>query len=209
MLRLLVASGNPKKLIELEALVQGLPVQLVSPRSLGAPLPEVEEDGATFEENAAKKARAFAAAAGLPCIADDSGLCVDALGGAPGVFSARYSGPQGAPGRDEANNRKLLQALLEVPPGRRGAHFTCALALAWPDGRVQTVLGRWDGAIAFSPRGAHGFGYDPLFLLPAHGATSAELPSERKNRLSHRARAMAALRPIVEALASGVRDGGP
>lgn len=204
MIRLLVASGNKKKLVELEALVQGLPVALVSPRELGAPLPEVEEDGETFAQNAAKKACSFAAAAGLPCIADDSGLCVDALGGAPGVFSARYSGPQGAPGRDAANNEKLLRALLDVPPGRRLAHFTCALALARPDGRVQTVEGRWDGAIAFSPRGAHGFGYDPLFLLPSFGATSAELPSEKKNQLSHRARAMAKLRPLVEALA---RDG--
>ena len=202
-MKLLVGSTNRKKLAELEAMAASLGVAVVSPRELGVTLPEVVEDGATFAENAAKKAVAFARASGLPCVADDSGLCVDALGGDPGVRSARYSGEEPRPDRDERNNGKLLRALRDVQAARRTASFRCALALARPDGRVQVVEGRWDGRIAFSPRGSNGFGYDPLFVLDALGRTSAELTAEEKNARSHRGQAMRLLRPLVAALARG------
>lgn len=200
-MKLLVASTNAKKLKELRELVEGLPVEIVSPADLREPLPEVVEDGATFVENARKKAVAFAQASGLPAIADDSGLCVDALGGAPGIYSARYSGEEKTPDRDEQNNRKLLRALADVPAARRTAAFHCALCVAFPDGATREVEGRWEGAITFWPRGSNGFGYDPLFLLPALGRTSAELTQSEKHALSHRGRAMAAMRPILEQLA--------
>ncbi|WP_373044727.1 RdgB/HAM1 family non-canonical purine NTP pyrophosphatase [Vulgatibacter sp.] len=199
-MKLLVASGNKKKLAELQELAQGLTVEVVSPASLGKELPEVEEDGATFAANARKKALAFATAFGIPTIADDSGLCVDALGGAPGVYSARYSGEEPVPDRDARNNEKLLRALRDVPAALRGASFHCALCLAFPDGTTREVEGRWPGQVAFSPRGANGFGYDPLFLLPSQGKTSAELSTEEKHRQSHRGRAMQAMRPVLEAL---------
>jgi XTP/dITP diphosphohydrolase len=198
--RLLVASGNRKKLVELQAMAAGLPVEVLSPAQLGVALPEVVEDGATFDANAAKKAAAFLAATGIASVADDSGLCVDALAGAPGVLSARYSGEQGAPDRDERNNEKLLRALREVPAARRGAAFHCSLALALPGAAVEHFSARWHGQIAFSPRGGHGFGYDPLFLLPAWGRTSAELTPEEKNARSHRGLAMRLLRKRLEQL---------
>jgi len=201
--KLLVASGNRKKLAELQALAQGLPVEVVSPADFDRPLPEVEEDGATFAENARKKALAFAGAFGVPAIADDSGLCVDALGGEPGVRSARYSGEKPVPDRDERNNAKLLRALRDVPAAQRGAAFHCALCLAFPDGRTFEVEARWEGQIAFSPRGSNGFGYDPLFLLPAWGKTSAELSPEEKARHSHRGRAMRMMRPLLERVVAG------
>ena len=200
-MKLLVASTNEKKLAELRGLVEGLPLRIFSPRDLSTPLADVVEDGETFVENARKKALAFARESGLPALADDSGLCVDALGGAPGVFSARYSGEEPVPDRDQRNNAKLLRALRDVPAARRGASFRCALSLAHPDGRTQEVEGVWRGAIAFSPRGSNGFGYDPLFLLPERGVTSAELSREEKQALSHRGRAMRALRPLLEELA--------
>lgn len=199
-MKILVASGNPKKLRELQRLAEGLPVQIVGPAEVGGALPEVEEDGATFEANAEKKALAFARAFGIPAIADDSGLCVDALGGEPGVLSARYSGHEPDPLRDEKNNAKLLRALVDVPAARRSARFVCALCLAFPDGRAHTVVGTWEGRIAFSPRGGGGFGYDPLFLLPHRGKTAAELEPEEKARLSHRGAAMRKMREILEAL---------
>lgn len=203
-MKILVASGNRKKLAELQALAADLPVEVLSPRDFDRPLPEVEEDGATFADNARKKACAFAAAYGVPALADDSGLCVDALGGAPGVRSARYSGDDPVPDRDERNNARLLRALRDVPAARRGASFVCALCLALPDGRTFEVEGRWRGAITFTPRGQNGFGYDPLFLLPAWGRTSAELAPEEKARHSHRARAMHAMRRVlVELVGAG------
>lgn len=200
-MKLLVASGNKKKLKELQELAVGLPVEVVSPADLGRPLPDVVEDGATFAENAAKKALAFARAFDMPAIADDSGLCVDALGGAPGVHSARYSGEEPAPDRDERNNAKLLRALEHVPAALRGAAFHCALCVAFPDGETAIVEERWPGQVAFSPRGGNGFGYDPLFLLPSFGKTSAELTPEEKQRMSHRGRAMRAMRPVLAELA--------
>lgn len=199
-MKLLVASGNPGKLAELRQVAEGLPFEVVSPAEISLALPEVVEDGATFADNAKKKAHAFAKAAGLPAVADDSGLCVDALGGAPGVRSARYSGDEPAADRDAQNNRKLLEELRDVPAARRGAHFVCALCLAFPDGREWVVEGRWEGQIAFWPRGQGGFGYDPLFLIPRLGKTAAELSPEEKRALSHRGAAMQAMRPILEEL---------
>src|SRR5690606_17236784 len=171
-MKILVASNNPKKLRELRQLAEGLPVEIVGPADVGRDLPEVEEDGQTFEENARKKALAWARAFDMPAIADDSGICVDALGGAPGVRSARYSGTEPDPRRDEKNNLELLRELKDVPAARRSARFVCALCLAFPDGRTHTVVGEWEGQIAFWPRGSGGFGYDPIFLLPQRGKTA-------------------------------------
>lgn len=194
---LVFATRNRGKLAELEALVAPLGITVVSASSF-PDLPEVEEDGATFEENAEKKAREVAHATGLPALADDSGLVVDVLDGAPGVFSARFAGP-GAD--DRANNAKLLALLKDVPAEGRTAHFRCAMALADPEGalgaRVHLTQGRCDGQLLFAPRGEGGFGYDPLFLVPALGLTFAELPREVKNRISHRAQALLAMREVL------------
>jgi len=193
--KLLVATSNPGKLIEIRELLAGVPLELVSLRDFDLPAPD--ETGETFRENAEQKAIASARQSGLWTLADDSGLCVDALGGGPGVRSARY-----AP-TDAERRAKLLAALQGVPEDRRGAHFFCAVALSSPDGRrVLHEEGRVDGSIALAGRGANGFGYDPLFL-PAEtpGRTLAELEAEEKNRLSHRGRALERLRPALARLA--------
>jgi XTP/dITP diphosphohydrolase len=205
---LFFGTSNPGKLRELLRLVEGLPIRVVTPADLGRPLPEVVEDGATFAENAAKKAAAFARFAGRPALADDSGLCVAALGGAPGVFSARWSEAE-APGltglaRDLANNDKLLRLLAGEPKDRRGAAYLAVLALAGPDGAVlASVEGRCAGRIGRAPRGAGGFGYDPLFVPDGRALTMAELPPEEKDALSHRGAAFRALRPALARLAAG------
>lgn len=156
--------------------------------------PEVIEDGDTFEANAIKKAREIAKYTGLPALADDSGLVVDTLNGAPGVYSARYAGEDAT---DEANNAKLVKNLRGISASHRTAHFCCAMALATSDGRVQTTEAIWEGRILTTPRGANGFGYDPLFYVPTHNRTSAELSSEKKNRLSHRGQALRAILPLI------------
>lgn len=206
-MKLLVASTNQKKLEELRKLAEGLPYEIVSPADLELTLPEVVEDAATFAGNARKKAQAFAQASGVPTIADDSGLSVDALGGAPGVHSARYSGEEPVPDRDERNNRKLLGALEEIDA--RGAAFHCAICLAEPDGAALVVEAEWRGEIVREPRGKGGFGYDPLFLIPALGRTSAELSQEEKQSHSHRGRAMRQLRPLLEELLAKREGSGP
>lgn len=150
----------------------------------------LSETGATFEANALEKARAVAAATGYIAVADDSGLEVDALEGAPGVYSARYSGPEAD---DERNNAKLLHELAGLPFEQRSARFRCVLAVVTPDGGETTVEGVWDGYITESPAGSNGFGYDPLFFDPECGCTSAELPSAEKNRRSHRGKALRTL----------------
>jgi len=193
---LVVATGNPGKLVELRELLVGLDLELRSLADLGLPSPE--ETGSTFAENAGLKARAAAALAKTWALGDDSGLCVDALSGAPGLHSARYAAT------DEARRARLLDALAGVPPERRGAHFFCAAALCAPDGRVFRAEGRIYGSIATAPRGTNGFGYDPIFLPDeTPGRTLAELPSAEKNRLSHRGRALEGLRPALEMLARG------
>jgi XTP/dITP diphosphohydrolase len=184
-----LASGNAKKLAELQAMFakgQGDYTFAAPPEVL-----EVEETGTTFAANARLKAEAGAKAFGAPCLADDSGLCVDALDGRPGVYSARYAAT------DEARIAKLLGELQGVPRERRTARFVCAIALVWPDGRAIEVEGRCEGEIAEAPRGAGGFGYDPVFLIPALGRTFAELEAVEKNAMSHRALAVSRLRQAL------------
>jgi XTP/dITP diphosphohydrolase len=158
-------------------------------------VPEIEEDGLTFYENALKKAREVSRHTAETVLADDSGLEVDALGGEPGIHSARYSGPTAT---DESNNRMLLRNLEGIPKGKRGAAFRCALVLYRPDGWSESFEGSWRGEILFEPRGTMGFGYDPLFFDPAQGLTAAELPPEIKNRISHRGQAFAKFRARLE-----------
>jgi XTP/dITP diphosphohydrolase len=186
MTQLLFATRNRGKLAELHALVAPYGLEVVSLHDL-SDMAEVDEDQPTFAGNAEKKARAAMATTGLPSLADDSGLEVDALGGAPGVLSARYAGPGHD---DDANNDKLLDALRGIPPERRTARFRCVLALVDQTGAVQTTSGTLEGRIADAPRGTHGFGYDPLFLVGDGSRTLAELPAAEKNRISHRAQAM-------------------
>lgn len=193
--RLLVATGNPGKIREIVALLEGLPVQVLAPSDLGrGPAPAVEETGETFLANARIKARAYAAWSGLAALADDSGLEVDALGGAPGVRSARYAG---AGATDQANLDKLLAALDGVPPPRTG-RFRCAAVLSAPGVGEWHGEAAWDGQIITTPRGSGGFGYDPVFVPDGWAQTSAEVPPAVKNAVSHRAQALAALRPAIE-----------
>lgn len=184
--RLLVATRNAHKLAEIRAILDWPGVVLAGADELPG-LPEVEEDATTFEGNALKKARTLRDASGLLTLADDSGLEVDALGGAPGVYSARYAGE---PTDHAANNRKLLAALEGVD--NRSARFRCVLALASPDGRDWTVSGAVEGRIALSPSGDAGFGYDPLFIPDGYDLPFAAMPAEVKNSISHRARALSA-----------------
>ena len=195
MTKLLIATNNAGKVREYRELFAGLPVELTWPAREGLSL-EVAETGATFAENARLKAVAYAQASGLWALADDSGLEVDALDGAPGVYSARYGGPGLS---DEGRYRLLLEQLAQVPTPRRSARFRCVIALASPEGEVWTREGTCEGVIAGEPRGEGGFGYDPVFHLPELGRTMAELSPQKKNRLSHRARAAAAMAPVLAA----------
>lgn len=197
--RVLVASRNAKKLKELrrildEAGVAG--IELVSLNEV-PPYPEAPETGATFEENAAAKARDGALATGLPCVADDSGLEVDALNGMPGVLSARWAGTHGD---DAANNALLLAQLGDVPDDRRGARFVSSCALALPDGTTTVVRGEWPGTIAREPSGDGGFGYDPLFHPDGGPRSAAQLTPTEKDAASHRGRALTQLLPTLAAL---------
>ena len=199
--RLLFATTNAGKLRELRGLV-GDAVEVLALSDL-PPVPEPVENGATFEENAELKARAYAEASGLPALADDSGLCVDALGGRPGVHSARY-----AEGDDKARYQKLLAELSGVPDEKRTAAFMCALCLVQPGGgRAIIEVGRCEGRIGHEPRGSHGFGYDPIFVLPG-GRALAELTSEEKAAISHRGRAFQKMLPHLQAMAGGHPVGG-
>jgi XTP/dITP diphosphohydrolase len=195
MTRVVVATGNAHKLAEIGRILEGLDVQLVAMTDLGVDSPP--EDGDTFEANALLKARACAAATGLPAIADDSGLEVDALDGAPGVWSARYAGE---PTDDAANNAKLVAELAGVPQAERTARFVCAAAIVTPDGRDEVVRGTMEGHIVDEARGEHGFGYDPHFVsdLAGDGRTNGELAPDEKDAISHRGAAFRALRPRVE-----------
>ncbi|MBD3347719.1 MAG: XTP/dITP diphosphatase [Candidatus Eisenbacteria bacterium] len=195
-LRLVLATRNPHKLDEIAAILDGLDVELVSVAEFPG-VPDVEEDGETFEENAIKKARVVSRETGLPALADDTGLEVHALGGAPGVFSARYSGE---PPDYDRNNDKLLRELEGAAESERGAQFRCVIALAMPDGRVETVEGKTTGRILQSRRGEGGFGYDPLFLPDGSDRTYAEMSADEKNACSHRGKAVRAARRLVEGL---------
>jgi len=191
--KLLVATNNPGKVEEIQALLRDLDLDLVSPAQIGLHL-QVTEDGRTYAENAAKKASAFARASGLVSLADDSGLEVDALGGAPGLYSARYS-PQ--PNASDADRRALLLQNLKGKPRPWAAHFHATIAVAAPGGPVRLAEGACEGEVIPLERGTGGFGYDPIFFIPQVGRTMAELSMDEKNRLSHRARAVLNARSIL------------
>jgi XTP/dITP diphosphohydrolase len=192
--KVVLASGNAGKVREFNQLLGDQHIEVVPQSSFG--VPEAEETGLTFVENAILKARNAARHTGLPALADDSGIEVDALNGAPGIYSARYAG---AGASDEANLRKLLAALEGVPDAERGARFQCVIAYLRhaEDPTPLICQGTWEGRILAAPRGANGFGYDPVFFVPDEAASAAELPAEIKNRLSHRGQA---LRRLLEAL---------
>jgi XTP/dITP diphosphohydrolase len=195
--RLVLASGNAGKLAELRALLAGDGFNLHAQSEFG--VEDIAETGLTFVENALLKARHAARATGLPALADDSGLCVDALGGAPGLYSARYAGPHGDA---QANIARLLDELADVEDARRTAHFHAVVVLLRHAGDPQPIIaeGRWFGRILRAPQGTRGFGYDPVFLVPEHDASAAELDPALKNRISHRGRALAALRERLSEL---------
>jgi XTP/dITP diphosphohydrolase len=194
--KLLIATNNPGKVKEYADLLDGLPLTITTPAQEGLSL-AVDETGGTFAENAILKARAYARAGGLLTLADDSGLEVDALGGAPGVRSARYAGGEAS---DEDRYCLLLRNLADVPAEERTARFRCVVAVATPEGKVHTAEGRCEGVIGFEPRGTHGFGYDPVFCLSDRGQTMAELSPQVKNQISHRARAVQAALPVLRRL---------
>ncbi len=200
MITLLVGTQNRGKQREYQDLLADLPVKWVSPADVGLTGFDADENGTSFEENARRKALSYAQAAGMPTLADDSGLVVDALNGAPGIYSARYAGPDAT---DADRYRKLLQELSGIPDAHRTARFVCVVALALPEGTVYTARGTVEGTIGHAPKGSQGFGYDPIFVLP-DGRHLAELPPHEKHRISHRGRAIAAFKPklleILEAL---------
>lgn len=193
---LLIGSGNRGKAAELADLLAGLPWEV---RCLAdyAPVPEPVEDGATFEENALKKAAYFSEKFNVACLADDSGLEVDALGGAPGVFSARYAGPDA---NDKTNNAKLLTKLEGLPEDERTARFVCYAAFVRPGGQPHLEYGTAEGRIALQPRGTGGFGYDPLFVPEGHDRTFGEMDPAEKKQISHRGRALAKMRKYLAEL---------
>jgi len=201
--KLVIASRNTEKRAELAALLSDCGVEILTLDDFPN-VPEVVEDGKTFAENARKKALAAAEATGLPAVADDSGLEVDALGGRPGVLSARYAGPDAT---DAQRVDKLLEEMRDVPESERGARFRCAIAYATPNGVVAfTVEGSCEGRITTEPCGSNGFGYDPVFFHPESGCTFAELAPEQKNRVSHRARGLAAFRRRFDGRPSSGED---
>jgi non-canonical purine NTP pyrophosphatase (RdgB/HAM1 family) len=197
MLKLLVATGNQGKLKEIRSLLENCAIEIIGLDQLDSP-PEVIEDGANFAANAIKKATQMAAFSGLLTLADDSGLVVAALNGEPGVHSARYAGEQGD---DAANNAKLLANMANVADEQRLAAFYCVMALAKPDGRCQIFDGKMSGMLMRGERGTGGFGYDPLFMVPEYGKTTAELPFDIKNRISHRGQALRKVVPLLKELA--------
>lgn len=193
-MKLLAATTNKGKIREIAGILSDLGIEVVSPTEIGLDL-DVKEDGATFEENAAIKARAWSKASGLPALADDSGLCVDALQGRPGVKSARFAGQNA---RDEDNISLLLNSL--AGETNRAARFVCVAALALPSGELILAEGRYEGLITEEPRGNEGFGYDPVFFDPDSGKTFAQMSPEEKNARSHRRRALEALKEHLREL---------
>ena len=195
-MKILLATGNRKKAVEILAILREGEGPVTEFASLAdfPDLPEAVEDGETFLENARKKAHPAAKETGLPTLGEDSGLVVDALGGAPGIYSARYAGEDAA---DGDNTRKLLEEMRDVSAGKRTARYRCVAVLAWPDGREVTADGSCEGEIAREPRGDGGFGYDPVFLL-GDGRMMAELTPEEKDAISHRGRALRKLRTLLE-----------
>lgn len=195
----LIATHNMKKRDELQRILSPLGVHVLTADEAGVDLTDVEETGTTFEENALLKARSGCKEGKMPCIADDSGLCVDALDGAPGVYSARFAGEHG---NDDKNNEKLLSLLSDVPPEKRTARFVSTVACVFPDGRELVVRGECEGKIGYEKRGENGFGYDPLFYVGER--TFAEFTPEEKDTVSHRGNA---LRALTEALPAYLNKG--
>ena len=193
-MKILLATHNIKKRVELQRILSPLGIEVVLADDIGCDLRDVEETGTTFEENALLKAVSGCEDSGLPCIGDDSGLCVDALDGAPGVFSARYSGGHG---NDEGNINKLLSELKDVPEEKRTARFVCTACCVFPDGRKITVRGECEGKILTERHGSGGFGYDPIFA--AEGLNFGEITAEEKDRLSHRGKALRLLADELKA----------
>ncbi|MEH6375566.1 RdgB/HAM1 family non-canonical purine NTP pyrophosphatase [Streptomyces sp. KLMMK] len=198
MKRLILATRNANKVTELRAILEaaGLDVELVGADAYPE-IPDVKETGVTFAENALLKAHALARATGFPAVADDSGLCVDVLNGAPGIFSARWAGRHG---NDKANLDLLLAQLGDIADEHRGAHFACAAALALPDGTERVVEGRLEGTLRHEPAGGGGFGYDPILQPHGETRTCAELTADEKNAISHRGKAFRGLVPVVREL---------
>jgi len=197
--KILIATTNQGKVQEIRGLVKNLPVVFLSLRDV-SDVPEVVEDGATFEENALKKARVIAHATGMLTLADDSGLCVDALDGRPGVYSARYAGESAS---DEEKCMRLLEEMQHVPDSGRSARFVCSLALVNADGEEALFRGVCEGQITREPRGTFGFGYDPIFLYEESGCTFAEMDRDSKNRVSHRGRALGEFAEFLRRIAEG------
>ncbi len=195
-MKLVLASSNPGKLTEMREILADLDIELVAQSAFG--IADADETGTTFVENALIKARHASLASGLPALGDDSGLCVDALNGAPGLYSARYAGDHG---NAEANNAKLLKTMHDIPDERRDAHFHCTIVLLRhaDDPAPLIAEGHWHGRILHAPRGHNGFGYNPVFLDPPSGLSAAELDAATKNRLSHRGQALARLRALLHA----------
>ncbi|MBC8532168.1 XTP/dITP diphosphatase [Gehongia tenuis] len=193
-MRLMIASNNQGKVREIKEILGPFFDDVISLKEGGYVI-DVVEDGVTFEENAAKKAREVMELTGYAALADDSGLAVDALNGAPGVYSARFSG-EGA--TDAKNNAKLLELMKDVPAAERSARFICCMALAVPGKPIRTVQGSCEGSVLFQPRGEGGFGYDPLFFVPGEGGTFSEISMEVKNKISHRGKALRAVLAILE-----------
>ncbi|MFA5073653.1 MAG: XTP/dITP diphosphatase [Nitrospirota bacterium] len=194
-MEIVLATRNKKKIEEIRRMLGGLPIEIHSLDTI-QDCPEVTEDQSTFEGNARKKAQAIAACTGIAALADDSGLEVDALHGAPGIHSARYAGTKET--NDALNNEKLLSAMKEIPDGQRGARFVCCLALAFPDRHVQMFFGSVSGVITREPRGTNAFGYDPIFIPEGYTKTFAEMSSMEKDSLSHRGKALLAFKKYLE-----------
>lgn len=191
-MKILIATHNKHKLSEMARILEPMGYEVVTDTDLGFVLTEAEENGSTFLENARIKAESGCKESGIPCIADDSGLCVDALGGEPGVFSARYSGEHGD---DKANNEKLLFNLKDVPDEKRTARFMCSICVSFPDGSEITAEGACEGKIGYEYRGNNGFGYDPLFMVG--DKSFAELSAEEKDAVSHRGNALKKLEKLL------------
>ena len=194
-MKIIIATHNKHKLTEMSRILSPMGYEVVTDLDLGIELSDVEENGETFLDNARIKAEAGCKESGLPCIADDSGLCVDALNGAPGVYSARYSGTHGD---DDGNNRKLLSELSGVPTEKRTAHFACAICVSFPDGSEVTATGKCEGYIGYEKKGTNGFGYDPLFMVGDRSL--AEMTAQEKDAISHRGNALKELQKILPAL---------
>lgn len=191
---IIAASRNPKKIREMEAITKEFGMTIISRDAAGIPTTEIEEDGDTFEQNSYKKASEIMKISGRPTIADDSGLEVDWLDGAPGVYSARFAGDACD---DEANNRKLLDLLKGVPKDKRGARFVSVITLIFPDGRVLVARGETSGILLEEERGNGGFGYDPLFVPTGKDCTYSELTAEEKNEISHRGKALRIMKELL------------